>query len=762
MKCKNNILVATSLVMALSGNIFAQDSYTIQNKTLQEALEIISKQSSFSYVANDKLLQLKKINSIENIESVEKALELLLKGTGLKAIIKNKTIVITEDSVKKTSNNNNLGDVEIQGEWLGEATDENVKVYSGARTMITAENLEKSAALNIEDALRFVPGVQIQDETGTGVLPNISIRGLSPRRSTYLNALVNGIPAAIAPYSHTGFSLFPITMETLQAIDVVRGGAAVHYGPNNVGGVVNFVTKDISYEPTTTLKNTTKLSNGNVLNDTYARTGGFVRDDLGLQLQYNTVNGESGRDHSDTEVHNIVFDTTYYPTDNSELKFNLQYYSALADLPGALLPDDYEDNPTSSDRPYDTFDADTTRASLVYKINPSEDTEFHLMTYAQKSNRAFTWGWNTSGTAFTPGDENSTRTADREIDVFGIEPRFTFKANNHKVTFGARYINEDVDYLLDQTPFSTDITSVVRDWKIKTSAKAAYVSDTMTFMNGDLNITPGLRYENVHTDFHDNSSSDSNDDKIKNMNSFLPGLSLGYQATPNVFLFANTQRSLKAPQVASVRADGDLSVELAWNYEIGMRLDVNDMFSINSTIYRIDYKDQIEYSSANQNFENLGRTRHQGIETQFMIKPTEKSLVTLGYTYLDTEQLSGDNKGNKLQYVSSHQLSLSGDYSFGVNSVNLSGVYLSESFSDNANTREETDNGSAGIIPSYMLWNAKFTTEAKFLADFDTEVSFGVNNIFDEEYYFRGVDVSPTGRVSGQGRTFILSLKLDF
>jgi len=762
MKCKHNILVATSLALALSGNIFAQDLYTIQNKTLQEALEIISKQSSLSYIANDKLLKLKKINSIQNVDSLEKALDLLLKGTGLKAIIKNETIVITQDIVEKTTNNNNLGEVVVQGDWIGESTENDVKVYSGARTMITAENLEKSAALNIEDALRFVPGVQIQDETGTGVLPNISVRGLSPRRSGYLNALVNGIPAAIAPYSHTGFSLFPITMETLKAIDVVRGGAAVHYGPNNVGGVVNFVTKDISYEPSTTLKNTTKLSNGNVLNDTYIRTGGFVQDDLGLQLQYNTVNGESGRDHSDTEVHNIVFDTTYYPADNSELKFNLQHYSAVADLPGALLPDDYEDDPTSSNRLYDEFDGDTTRASVVYKINPSEDTEFHLMSYAQKSNRKFTWGWNTDGTAFTPGDENATRTADREIDVFGVEPRFTLNMDNHKVTVGARYINEDVDYLLDQTPFSTGITSAVRDWKIKTSAIAGYVSDTMTFANGDLEVTPGLRYENVHTDFHNNASTDSSDDKNKDMNSFLPGLSIGYQSTPSVFIFANTQRSLKAPQVASVRADGDLSVELAWNYELGMRYDVNNMFSINSTVYRIDYKDQIEYSSANQNFENLGKTRHQGIETQFMVKTTDKSLVTLGYTYLDTEQLSGDNEGNELQYVSNHQLSLSGDYNFGVNSVNLSGLYLSEAFSDSANTREETSNGSAGIIPSYMLWNAKFTTEAKFLTNFDTEVSLGVNNILDEEYYFRGVDVSPTGRVSGQGRTYMLSAKIDF
>ena len=128
----------------------------------------------------------------------------------------------------------------------------------------------------------------------------------------------------------------------------------------------------------------------------------------------------------------------------------------------------------------------------------------------------------------------------------------------------------------------------------------------MTFMNGDLNITPGLRYENVHTDFHDNSSSDSNDDKIKNMSSFLPGLSLGYQAAPNVFLFANTQRSLKAPQVASVRADGDLSVELAWNYEIGMRLDVNDMFSIqDSSAARMFERAKYNYPRSDKDYYKL-------------------------------------------------------------------------------------------------------------------------------------------------------------
>ncbi len=34
----------------------------------------------------------------------------------------------------------------------------------------------------------------------------------------------------------------------LDRIDIVRGGAAVQYGPNNVGGVINLVTKPIPHE----------------------------------------------------------------------------------------------------------------------------------------------------------------------------------------------------------------------------------------------------------------------------------------------------------------------------------------------------------------------------------------------------------------------------------------------------------------------------------------------------------------------------------
>ena len=60
----------------------------------------------------------------------------------------------------------------------------------------------------------------MQDETGTGVLPNISVRGLKASRSGHAQFLMDG----------------------------VRGGAAVQYGPNNVSGVINLVTKPIPHK----------------------------------------------------------------------------------------------------------------------------------------------------------------------------------------------------------------------------------------------------------------------------------------------------------------------------------------------------------------------------------------------------------------------------------------------------------------------------------------------------------------------------------
>lgn len=74
---------------------------------------------------------------------------------------------------------------------------------------------------------------------------NFGIRGLNPRLASRSTVLMDGIPVPFAPYGQPQLSFAPISMGNMDAVDVVRGGGAVRYGPQNVGGIVNFVTRAI-------------------------------------------------------------------------------------------------------------------------------------------------------------------------------------------------------------------------------------------------------------------------------------------------------------------------------------------------------------------------------------------------------------------------------------------------------------------------------------------------------------------------------------
>lgn len=99
--------------------------------------------------------------------------------------------------------------------------------------------------------------------------------------------LVDGVPLALAPYTGTGLSLFPVTSETVERIDLVRGSVAVRYGPNNVGGVIELITQPIPRQRSATVKQQLTIagSTGHTFSDTYARFetdafAGYVSDTL--------------------------------------------------------------------------------------------------------------------------------------------------------------------------------------------------------------------------------------------------------------------------------------------------------------------------------------------------------------------------------------------------------------------------------------------------------------------------------------------------
>ena len=203
---------------------------------------------------------------------------------------------------------------------LGNSEVEDIKLFTGSRSILTSKELEKTGARSIDTALQQIPGVKILDETGTGVLPNVSIRGVTSSRSGHAQFLLDGIPLSLAPYSHNGQSLFPATLEMIDRIDVVRGGSAVQYGPNNVSGVINLISKPIPEVWTTSLnEKITFFGNKKVLYDTSFSTGGSVNEYFDIRFSGNILSGESFRDHSDTDVQNWMLQTNWKISDDKSL-----------------------------------------------------------------------------------------------------------------------------------------------------------------------------------------------------------------------------------------------------------------------------------------------------------------------------------------------------------------------------------------------------------------------------------------------------------
>ncbi|HHF2996721.1 TPA: TonB-dependent receptor family protein [Vibrio diabolicus] len=661
--------------------------------------------------------------------------------------------------------------VVVTGSVIGNSEIEDVKEYPGARTVITRDQIEKTAAGSIDNALQRVPGIKVQDESGTGVLPNISVRGLKASRSGHAQFLMDGVPLTLAPYGHTGQSIFPATLSMLDRIDIVRGGAAVQYGPNNVGGVINLVTKPIPHTWQTEINNRLTVFDGGdaPLNDFYLRTGGWLSDTFALQLEGNFLKGESFREHSDTDVKNFQAKAQWLLSDTQEIQAFLQRYDAETQMPGALSPQDYEQDRHQSKRPYDDYEGKSTRWSVKYihDLPFADSAELEVLTFGHKSERLFKWGFNSAGGHWADPALPSTKvsTSPREFRVYGIEPKLAVFVDGGAITqnwiIGTRYINEDIQYKVTQTPVSGGATNVPRNWHLDTDAYAGYVSNEIGLFNGALKVTPGLRYEFVDMSYKDLGSGQESGNKATEL---LPGVTIAYNWNEQWLSYANAQKSLRVPQLVNVRGVGEENSELAWNYELGVRY-VQDLTSFNAALYRIDFKDQLQWQSGINTSENIGRTLHQGIELSARYVPEALPALSLGasYNYLDaTLEEEGANKGNQLPYTSKHQLGWDATYAFYGMDTTLSGFYFSDSYTDNANTSAEDAIGETGKVPSYMVWNFNLGTDLYKADKGKLRMNVAVNNLFDEEYYFRGIDTSPVGRYPAPGRSYTLDLNYQF
>jgi Fe(3+) dicitrate transport protein len=100
----------------------------------------------------------------------------------------------------------------------------------GSIERIDARTLENSRVFNFSEALRKISGVNVRDEEGFGLRPNIGIRGTNPTRSTKVLLLEDGIPLGFAPYGDNAAYYHP-PVERYESIEVLKGSGQIAYGP---------------------------------------------------------------------------------------------------------------------------------------------------------------------------------------------------------------------------------------------------------------------------------------------------------------------------------------------------------------------------------------------------------------------------------------------------------------------------------------------------------------------------------------------------
>ena len=123
--------------------------------------------------------------------------------------------------------------------------------------------------------------------------------------------LIDGVPAAVAPYGQPQLSMFPLSVGNLDSVDVVRGAGSVRYGPQNVGGVINFVTRAIPKEFSGDVGSTVETASHGGWKKLYnAFLGGTADNGMGAALLYSGVKGAGYRDSNDaTDIDDVMFKT---------------------------------------------------------------------------------------------------------------------------------------------------------------------------------------------------------------------------------------------------------------------------------------------------------------------------------------------------------------------------------------------------------------------------------------------------------------------
>jgi Fe(3+) dicitrate transport protein len=632
--------------------------------------------------------------------------------------------------------------VVVAGEIAG--SHERLRRLPGSVDVVERETLEKSRVMTTSEALRTVAGVHVRDEEGFGLRPNIGIRGLNPTRATKVLLLEDGIPLTYAPYGDNASYYHP-PIDRFERLEVLKGGAQIAYGPQTVGGAVNYLTPKPPAQPTGALT----LMGGN--RDYFNGHGsyGATLGRTGFLIDYMRKQGDGSRENLNFKLNDVNGKVVQGIGASQTLTFRGNYYSEDSNVTySGLRQDEYLANPRANPFRNDFFYADRYGASATHALAMSGNAAMTTNVYWSSFRRH--WWRQSSNSNERPnhasdplcgGMANLNTTCGiqgrlREYYAWGIEPRLTVHHRAFGVAsetdFGVRAHFENQDRLQQNGDTPSARSGVLVENNLRTNAAFATFAQNR-FLLGGWTVTPGVRLEHVRyartNRLGNGGSGVSGDTQLTRM---IPGLGVSHTTGEQVTLFAGVHRGFAPPRTEDIISNAggviDLDPELSWNYEAGVRSTLRPGVSIDATVFRMDYENQIVPASlaggVGATLTNGGATLHDGLELRAQIDtaPITASAhdvyLRVAYTYLPRAEFTGRRfsnisgfgaisvSGNRLPYAPEQMAVIGVGYAYSTLDMRIEAVRTSDQFTDDLNTLTPTGDGQRGLIPGYTVWNA--------------------------------------------------------
>jgi len=503
-----------------------------------------------------------------------------------------------------------------------------------------------------DDLLSRTPGVNIKRFGGLGQYSTVSIRGSS---SEQVLVLVDGVRLNTGEGGSVDFSTIPL--DSIERIEVVRGGGTTRYGSDAMGGVVNIITRDPRGRPE--LSGAVTYGSLNTLKGWVTGTGGKGR----LKGLVSATHFQSDGDF-DYEKPEVWVDGRKIASGEKAKRTNNDFFSdnVLTKVDVSLS------RRLVLSLNNDLFYTERGQAGTIYDVREhARQKLFRNLTHVKLEKKGFFFeDLHVSVTLFNQYDRNHFRDPLPALGGGGRNPIDTISwsyaygvktdaelyligsGSQQHLTFMGEFRRDDLrDRVLPWQEGYDDPYRMSYEWSVQ---------DEIVLLGEHLSLIPAVRYEES-TDFGHHWTA-----KLGLIAKLWPWLHIQY----NVENFFRKPRfsELYFPDQGYIRGNPDLMAEKGKSIDGGFGLDFPRFF-FQAAYFRNWVEESILWlpvSIYTREPVNIGPVDQWGVEVEAECRPVDLLFLSANYTFLHAiAEETGEQQNGRPRHTVNVRASLQGD-----------------------------------------------------------------------------------------------------